>query len=186
MADLQQLESEVLAAVAAAKDEAAIEAVRVAALGKKGSVSELLKTLGSMTPDERKQNGPLINGLRDRVSEALNAKKNSLKQAALSEQLAADRWTSRFRPRNALERGRVHPVSQVIDEVTAIFADMAFSVAEGPDIETDFYNFTALNFPAGHPRGRCTTRSSSILRRTGRGNCCGRTLRPFKFARWKK
>lgn len=152
MADLKQLESELLKAVDAAMDETAIEAVRVSALGKKGSVSELLKTLGTMTPDERKQNGPLINGLRDRVSEALNAKKNSLKQAALSEQLAADKADVTLPVRmSALERGRIHPVSQVIDEVTAIFADMGFSVAEGPDIETDFYNFTALNFPEGHP-----------------------------------
>ena len=152
MADLKQLESELLKAVDAANDEAAIEAVRVAALGKKGSVSELLKTLGTMTPDERKAQGPLINGLRDKVSSAINAKKDSLKAAALSAQLAADKADVTLPTRdNALERGRIHPVSQVIDEVTAIFADMGFSVAEGPDIETDFYNFTALNFPAGHP-----------------------------------
>jgi phenylalanyl-tRNA synthetase alpha chain len=152
MTDLKQLESDLLKAVDAAKDEAAVEAVRVSALGKKGSISELLKTLGAMTPEERKQNGPLINGLRDRVSEALNAKKNALKQAALSQQLAADKADVTLPVReNALERGRIHPVSQVIDEVTTIFADMGFSVAEGPDIETDFYNFTALNFPEGHP-----------------------------------
>jgi len=152
MPDLQQLESELLKAVEAASDEAAIEAVRVTALGKKGSVSELLKTLGTMTPEERKIQGPLINGLRDKVSGAINAKKDSLKQAALSAQLAADKVDVTLPVRdNALERGRIHPVSQVIDEVTAIFADMGFSVAEGPDIETDFYNFTALNFPEGHP-----------------------------------
>jgi phenylalanyl-tRNA synthetase alpha chain len=152
MTDLKQLESDLLKAVDAAKNEAAVEAVRVSALGKKGSISELLKTLGTMTPEERKQNGPLINGLRDRVSEALNAKKNALKQAALSQQLAADKTDVTLPVReNALERGRIHPVSQVIDEVTTIFADMGFSVAEGPDIETDFYNFTALNFPDGHP-----------------------------------
>jgi len=152
MADPKQLEAELLKSIDAAKDEAAIEAVRVSALGKKGSVSELLKTLGTMTPDERKQNGPLINGLRDRVSAALTAKKDSLKAAALSAQLAADKADVTLPVReNALERGRIHPVSQVIDEVTTIFADMGFSVAEGPDIETDFYNFTALNFPEGHP-----------------------------------
>ena len=152
MSDLQQLESELLKAVDAANDEAAIEAVRVAALGKKGSVSELLKTLGAMTPEERKQQGPLINGPRDKVSGAINARKSALKQAALSAQLAADKADVTLPVRdNALERGRIHPVSQVIDEVTAIFADMGFSVAEGPDIETDFYNFTALNFPEGHP-----------------------------------
>jgi len=152
MADLKRLEDEALAAIGAARDDAALEAVRVAALGKKGSISELLKTLGTMTPDERKKKGPLINGLRDRFSEALTAKKNALKQAALSTQLAADKVDVTLPVRESpLERGRVHPVSQVIDEITAIFADMGFSVAEGPDIETDFFNFTALNFPAGHP-----------------------------------
>lgn len=152
MADLKQLEHQLLEAIGAAKDEAAIETVRVAALGKKGSVSELLKTLGAMTPNERKENGPLFNGLRDRVSEALTAKKDTLKQAARDAQLAADQADVTLPVRSsALDRGRIHPVSQVIDEVTAIFADMGFAVAEGPDIETDFYNFTALNFPAGHP-----------------------------------
>ena len=152
MADLKQLEAELLKSIDAAKDEAAIEAVRVSALGKKGSISELLKTLGTMTPDERKQNGPLINGLRDRVSAALTAKKDSLKAAALSAQLAADKAdvTLPVRPSPA-ETGRIHPISQVIDEITAIFADMGFSIAEGPDVETDYYNFTALNFPEGHP-----------------------------------
>jgi phenylalanyl-tRNA synthetase alpha chain len=152
MADLKKLEDETLAAIDAAKDDAAIEAVRVAALGKKGSISELLKTLGTMTPEERKEKGPQINGLRDRVSEALTARKNALKQAALSAQLSADKVDVTLPVhKSPLERGRVHPVSQVIDEITTIFSDMGFSIAEGPDIETDFYNFTALNFPAGHP-----------------------------------
>jgi len=152
MADLKKLEEELLAAISAAKDEAALEAARVGALGKKGSISELLKTLGAMTPDERKQQGPLINGLRDRVSAALAEKREALKRAAIAEQLAADKVDVTLPVREgALERGRIHPLSQVIDEITAIFADMGFSVAEGPDIETDFYNFTALNFPAEHP-----------------------------------
>ncbi|HXY90035.1 MAG TPA: phenylalanine--tRNA ligase subunit alpha [Xanthobacteraceae bacterium] len=152
MADLKKLEEELLAAIGAAKDEAALEAARVGALGKKGSISELLKTLGAMTPDERKQQGPLINGLRDRVSAALAEKREALKRAAIAEQLAADKVDVTLPVREgALERGRIHPLSQVIDEITAIFADMGFSVAEGPDIETDFYNFTALNFPAEHP-----------------------------------
>ena len=152
MADLKKLEEELLAAIGAAKDEAALEAARVGALGKKGSISELLKTLGAMTPDERKQQGPLINGLRDRVSAALAEKREALKRAAIAEQLAADKVDVTLPVREgALERGRIHPLSQVLDEITAIFADMGFSVAEGPDIETDFYNFTALNFPAEHP-----------------------------------
>jgi phenylalanyl-tRNA synthetase alpha chain len=105
-----------------------------------------------MTPEERKQQGPLINGLRDRVSEAMAQKRDALKNAAMTERLAAEKVDVTLPLRkSALERGRIHPVSQVIDEITAIFADMGFSVAEGPDIETDFYNFTALNFPADHP-----------------------------------
>jgi phenylalanyl-tRNA synthetase alpha chain len=152
MSELTKLESDLLAAVEAAKDDTALEAVRVSALGKKGSISELLKTLGAMTPEERKEKGPLINGLRDRISNVIAAKKNALKRAALSSQLAADKVDVTLPVRTSpLERGRIHPVSQVIDEITAIFADMGFSVAEGPDIETDFYNFTALNFPADHP-----------------------------------
>ena len=152
MSDLKKLEDELLAAITAAKDDAALEAVRVGALGKKGSISELLKTLGAMTPEERKQQGPRINGLRDRVSEAIAGRRDTLKRAAIAERLAADKVDVTLPLRESpLERGRIHPVSQVIDEITAIFADMGFSIAEGPDIETDFYNFTALNFPADHP-----------------------------------
>jgi phenylalanyl-tRNA synthetase alpha chain len=152
MTDLKKLEAETLAAVAAAKDEATLEAVRVGALGKKGAISELLKTLGTMSPDERKTKGAQINALKDAANDAINARRDALKREAMSVQLAADKVdvTLPVRPA-AAERGRIHPVSQVIDEITAIFADMGFSVAEGPDVETDFYNFTALNFPTGHP-----------------------------------
>ena len=152
MPDLKKLEDELLAAIAAAKNDAVLEAVRVGALGKKGTISELLKTLGTMTPEERKRQGPRINGLRDRVSEAIAERRETLKRAAIAERLAADKVDVTLPVRaSPLERGRIHPVSQVIDEITAIFADMGFSIAEGPDIETDFYNFTALNFPADHP-----------------------------------
>jgi phenylalanyl-tRNA synthetase alpha chain len=152
MPDLKKLEDELLAAIATAKNDAVLETVRVGALGKKGSISELLKTLGTMTPEERKQQGPRINGLRDRVSEAIAERRDALKRAAIAERLAADKVDVTLPVRESpLECGRIHPVSQVIDEITAIFADMGFSIAEGPDIETDFYNFTALNFPADHP-----------------------------------
>ena len=152
MTDLNQLERDLLAQVEAAGDEAALEAVRVSALGKKGSVSELLKTLGAMTPEERKERGPLINGLRDKVQGAIAAKKDTLAEAALEARLAAERIDVTLPVPEAPEtRGRIHPISQVIEELTAIFADMGFSVAEGPDIETDYLNFTALNFPEGHP-----------------------------------
>ena len=152
MADIAQLEKELLGAVDKAADEAALEAVRIAALGKSGSVSALLKTLGSMTPDERKQNGPLINGLKDKVTQAINARKDTIGAAALDARLNSESVDVTLPPRQApAELGRVHPITQVIDELTAIFADMGFAVAEGPDIETDDYNFTKLNFPEGHP-----------------------------------
>ncbi len=152
MADLDALESELREAIAAASDEGALEAVRVATLGKKGAVSELLKSLGTMSPDERKTAGPALNGLRDRVTEALAARKSVLKAEGIAARLKAEAVdvTLPLRP-GALESGRIHPVSQVIDEITAIFGDLGFAVAEGPDIETDHYNFTALNFPLGHP-----------------------------------
>ncbi|APF38726.1 MULTISPECIES: phenylalanine--tRNA ligase subunit alpha [Chelatococcus] len=152
MTDIPTLERTLIGAVAAAADEAALEAVRVSALGKKGSVSELLKTLGAMTPEERREKGPLINGLRDRVNAAIAERKAKLEEKALAARLAAERVDVTLPLQEGPQtRGRIHPISQVIDELTAIFADMGFSIAEGPDIETDFYNFTALNFPAGHP-----------------------------------
>jgi phenylalanyl-tRNA synthetase alpha chain len=152
MTDLSALEAELSKAIAAAQDEAALEAVRVAALGKSGSISALLKTLGAMTPDERKEKGPVINGLKDSITNALTARRDVLKNAALEARLASERVDVTLPlPQSATARGRIHPISQVIDELTAIFADMGFAVAEGPDIETDFYNFTALNFPVGHP-----------------------------------
>lgn len=152
MTDLDTLEGDLLAQVASASDEAALDTVRVAALGKKGSISELLKTLGGMSPAERKERGPLINGLRDKVQGAITARRDALAEAALDARLTAERIDVTLPVREAPEaRGRIHPISQVMDEITAIFADMGFSVAEGPDIETDDYNFTALNFPPGHP-----------------------------------
>src|SRR6266446_5973968 len=152
MSDVPQLEQDILAAIAAAPDEAALEAVRVAALGKSGSVSALLRTLGTMTPEERKEKGPLINGLKDRVTAALAARRDALKSAALDQRLNTETVDVTLPVRESpAEAGRIHPISQVIDELTAIFADMGFSVAEGPDIETDDLNFTKLNIPEGHP-----------------------------------
>ena len=152
MTDLPALENELLTAISTASDEGALEAVRVAALGKTGSVSALLKTLGSMTPDERKAQGPLINGLKDRVTSALAARRETLKNLALDQRLNTETVDVTLPVREpGAESGRVHPISQVIDELTAIFADMGFAVAEGPDIETDDLNFTKLNIPEGHP-----------------------------------
>jgi len=152
MTDLSTLEGDLLAQVADAPDEAALESVRLSSLGKKGRVSELLKTLGGMTPEERREKGPLINGLRDRVQGAILARRETLAESALDERLAAERVDVTLPvPEGPETRGRIHPISQVLDELTTIFADMGFSVAEGPDIETDELNFTALNFPEGHP-----------------------------------
>jgi phenylalanyl-tRNA synthetase alpha chain len=152
MSDIAQLEQKTLADVAAAGDDASLEAVRVAALGKSGSVTALLKTLGSMSPEERKTQGAAINGLKDRVSAALTARRDALKGAALEARLNTESIDVTLPVREApAEIGRVHPITQVVDELTAIFADMGFAIAEGPDIETDDYNFTRLNFPENHP-----------------------------------
>src|SRR5262252_4970318 len=152
MIDLRALETELLAAVAAANDEAALEAVRVAALGRNGSVSALLKTLGTMTPEARKEQGALINSLKERVTAAIAARKDALRGRALEQRLNTEAVDVTLPVRETpTESGRVHPISQVTDELTAIFADMGFAIAEGPDIETDDYNFTKLNFLEGHP-----------------------------------
>jgi phenylalanyl-tRNA synthetase alpha chain len=152
MSDTAQLEQQILSDVAAAGDEAALEAARVAALGKNGSITALLKTLGAMAPDVRKSQGPLINGLKDRVNAALAARRETFKNAALEARLNSESVDVTLPVREApAEIGRVHPITQVIDELTAIFADMGFAVAEGPDIETEDYNFTKLNFPEDHP-----------------------------------
>ena len=152
MTEIEKLESDILSAIDGASDEAALEAVRVGSLGKKGSISEQMKTLGKMSPEERQVMGPALNGLKNRVGDAIAARKEVLKRAAIEERLISERVdvTLPVRP-DPLQSGRIHPISQVMDELTAIFADMGFTVAEGPDIETDYYNFTALNFPEGHP-----------------------------------
>jgi len=151
-ANAQDLKSEILAAIEAAEDGAALETVRVQALGKKGSISALLKTLGGMSPEERQINGPLFNALRDEIADALAAKKALLDAAALNARLA-DETLDMSLPLDADPQfeGRLHPVSQVMEEISVIFADMGFDVAEGPDIESGFYNFTALNIPEAHP-----------------------------------
>jgi phenylalanyl-tRNA synthetase alpha chain len=146
------LRAELTDAIAAAADAGALDAVRVAALGKKGSVSALLASLGSMAPEERKSAGPAINGLKIEISGLIEARGAALEAEALAARLAAETVdiTLPLQPAPTA-RGRIHPISQTLDEITAIFSDMGFSIAEGPDIETDYYNFTALNFPEGHP-----------------------------------
>ena len=150
MTDAASLQSDLLAQVANAADEAALEAVRLAALGKKGSISELMKTLGALSPEERKVQGPLLNGLRDAVAHAIAARKSALGDAALEQRLATETIDVTLPPRPE-NSGTVHPISQVLEEVTVIFAGLGFAVAEGPDVEYDDYNFTKLNIPPDHP-----------------------------------
>ncbi|MEC9178198.1 MAG: phenylalanine--tRNA ligase subunit alpha, partial [Pseudomonadota bacterium] len=150
--DPASLEKEFLAAIENASTLSELEEVRLAALGKKGSVSELLKSLGGMTAEERQEQGPIINGLKQTLSQALDHRKSSLEIEALNIRLAGETEdvTLPVQP-SALSDGRLHPISQVMEEIVTIFADMGFSVAEGPDVETDFHNFTALNIPESHP-----------------------------------
>ncbi|HEY0646438.1 MAG TPA: phenylalanine--tRNA ligase subunit alpha, partial [Phenylobacterium sp.] len=150
MTDLSQLEADLAGRITTAADLAALEAIRVEALGKSGSISELLKTLGKMTPDERREQGPRINGVRDAVAAAIAARRALLETAELDAKLAAERVDLSLPPPPE-RKGRVHPTMQVLDEMIAVFAEMGFSLAEGPDIEDDFHNFTALNFPPKHP-----------------------------------
>ena len=149
---LDGIEGELLGAIAKAADLGALEEVRVIALGKKGRISELMQTLGRMPPEKRKSFGQAVNQLKDRVSGALEAKREALGRAALSARLEQERADVTLPVREGpLAEGRIHPVSQVAEEITEIFANMGFSIAEGPDIETDFNNFTALNIPPEHP-----------------------------------
>lgn len=150
MTDIAALQSDILAQVSAAADEAALEAVRVNTLGKKGSVSALLATMGKLSPEERKVQGPLFNGLRDTVTEAIAARKIALADAALDARLAGETLDVTL-PARSENSGSIHPISQVLDEVVAIFAELGFGVAEGPDVEFDDYNFTRLNIPPDHP-----------------------------------
>jgi len=149
MTDLASLQSGLLAEIAAA-DLAALEAVRVRALGKQGEVTALLKTLGAMSPDERQVEGPRIHALREAVTAAIADRKAALEQAALDVRLASERLDLTL-PAPAAPQGSVHPVAQVMDELAEIFADLGFAVATGPEIEDDWHNFTALNIPESHP-----------------------------------
>jgi phenylalanyl-tRNA synthetase alpha chain len=150
MTDPQQLETELLGAIAGAAGPEALEAVRVAAMGKSGSVTALLKTLGSMSPEARQTEGPRLNGLREAVAAALAARKTALEGAALTARLAAEQQDMTL-PAAVAPTGSIHPVSQVMDELAEIFADLGFAVATGPEIETDWHNFSALNIPESHP-----------------------------------
>ena len=150
MKDLETLRNELMDAVNAAGDLDALEKARIAALGKKGRVTALMKSLGGMEPGERKRFGAALNAVKDEVAKALEARREDLADADLNARLMKEAVdvTLPVRPEKS---GRIHPISQTIDEVVAIYGEMGFTVAEGPDIEGDWYNFTALNIPPEHP-----------------------------------
>ena len=156
---MEDLRQKYIGMIATASDESALESVRLAAIGKKGEIALAMRELGRMTPEERQTAGPRLNALKDEITSALAARKEALTDAALDERLRGE-WLDVTLPgrRRGVEPGTIHPVSQVWEECTAIFADMGFAVAEGPQVETDFYNFDALNIPSHHPaRGEMDT-----------------------------
>jgi len=149
MTDLDQQKADLLGAIANA-DADALEAIRVSVLGKSGTITALLKTLGSMSPEERQEKAPAIQGLRSAVADAIADRKGALDSAALEAKLASEKLDMTL-PISAGAQGSVHPVSQVMDELAEIFADLGFAVATGPEIEDDWHNFSALNIPETHP-----------------------------------
>jgi phenylalanyl-tRNA synthetase alpha chain len=147
---MDDLKAKYLDLIGKADSSSGLEDLRVAALGKKGEISLQMRELGKMSPEERQTAGPALNALKDEINSALVAKKVALDDAALDERLRGE-WLDVTLPSRPRGEGSIHPISQVTEEVTAIFADMGFSVAEGPQIESDWYNFDALNIPGHHP-----------------------------------
>lgn len=150
MADIEQLKADLLAKVEAADGLPALEEVRVSALGKKGAITAQMKNLGAMAPQERKAAGQALNAVKDAVAKAIDAKQTTMADAALNAKLLAEKVDVTLPARPEVD-GFVHPISQAIDEVVAILGEMGFAVAEGPEIEDDWYNFSALNIPEDHP-----------------------------------
>ena len=150
MQNLESLSSEILDAIESAETLEALETVRVETLGKKGRVSLMMRDLGGMEPEARKQAGQDLNVLKGTIAQAIDARQTILADVALAEKLSAQRVDVSL-PSRPQTDARLHPLSRTIEEVVAIFAEMGFAVAEGPDIESDYYNFTALNIPEEHP-----------------------------------
>ncbi|QZD90689.1 phenylalanine--tRNA ligase subunit alpha [Qipengyuania aurantiaca] len=150
MTDLATLQDSALSRIAAADDAEALEALRIEYLGKQGSISALMKTLGKMSPEERQEQAPKIQGARTAVADAIAARKDAFEAEELERRLASERLDLTL-PAPQAPKGSVHPVSQVMDELAEIFADLGFSVATGPEIEDDWHNFTALNMAETHP-----------------------------------
>jgi phenylalanyl-tRNA synthetase alpha chain len=150
MENPEQLKDALLADVAAASDLDSLEQLRVSALGRKGRITDMMKGLGGLDPDKRRATGQALNQVKDAVQSAIDARKTGLQNVELDARLL-DEAVDVTLPVDFGGGGRLHPISQALDEVIAIFGEMGFSVAEGPDIEDDFHNFEALNIPPEHP-----------------------------------
>ncbi len=150
MIDIENLKKEILPLVSSAKNLEILDNVRVQALGKKGKITALMKTLGGMDPEERKTTGQALNHLRDEIADLIATQEKMLKKQILAERLATETIDVSL-PVRPERTGKIHPISHTMEELTAIFGAMGFKIAEGPDIEDDWHNFTALNFPLGHP-----------------------------------
>jgi len=150
MSDIESLSTRALADIAAAARPDALEALRVGLLGKSGSITAQLKALGALPGDQRKAAGEAINRARDAISAALSTRKAALDDAALDARLAGETVDVTLPGRDAA-RGGVHPVSRTLERITEIFGRLGYELADGPEIEDDFHNFEALNFPPHHP-----------------------------------
>ncbi len=144
------MSDELLHQIREAPDLPALDQLRVTALGKSGSITALLKSLGGMDPDTRAAEAPKIHALREAITTAIAERKDALETEEMERRLATERLDLSL-PEVTSPKGSIHPVSQVMDELAEIFADLGFAVAEGPEIEDDWHNFTALNIPESHP-----------------------------------
>ena len=150
MKEWEDQKTKLVASIHSASTLDELEDIRITALGKKGTITGLMKSLGSLDPDKRKEAGQLLNAIKEEVASTIDVRKVTMEDAALETQLHRDRVdvTLPVRPES---NGSIHPITQTIDELTAIFCEMGFTVADGPHIESDYYNFSALNIPPEHP-----------------------------------
>ena len=150
MCEIKKTEDIFLKLISSSKNLEELESIRIRALGKKGEVSNLMKSIGLMEETERKIKAPLLNALKDKIIENLEKKKNKINEDILNKKISSE-WIDISRPVRSTHKGKIHPISQVTDEIVEIFSDLGFSIAEGPQIESDWYNFDALNIPPEHP-----------------------------------
>tara|TARA_Y100001970_G_scaffold119678_1_gene148426 strand:- start:511 stop:1596 length:1086 start_codon:yes stop_codon:yes gene_type:complete len=152
MENLNSIKEEILQKIESAESDDSIEEIRISELGKKGRISRLLGELGKLNQDERRKLGPEINGLKNTVLEKIQEKKEFFLDQILSKKLLEEKIDVTLPVKSSQNtNGRIHPVSQVLDEITEIFGSLGYEIAEGPDIETEYYNFNALNIPESHP-----------------------------------